>query len=360
MNSKKLLALAALLAVAAACGEANVEGEDGVGAAGDELVREVPAEGLLAFVNNPATDLETLDVYVGLDARAARSILQNRPFASLEALDATPYVGPVTFEKLEAFALSIGVLPKAAPGTYDGVAFDAEQAETVVEIANLATEAQLRQAGLDARQVRHVIAARPIASPQALALVGYVGPRAMEDLRAFVAVWNGERLLGNGALYDGVAFGPMDREIALEIVNNATYEQLVVIGGLYQYGAKLTVAGRPYANLSLWTKTPGIGPNTSTNLLGYARTGRWTRVASAQPGELTVTVEHEELADGQVILGITGDAGRAAAWTLEVGSFVRTGTVQLEADGWAAATVEVPAEVAASWADARISVAYAD
>lgn len=47
---------------------------------------------LLAFVNDEATSFELLDDDVGLDRRAARGIVNARPFATVAAVDAVPYV----------------------------------------------------------------------------------------------------------------------------------------------------------------------------------------------------------------------------------------------------------------------------
>lgn len=57
------------------------------------------AEGVLAYVNDPAVSVEELDAPTsnggaGLDRRAAQGIVEARPFATLEALDAVSYVGP--------------------------------------------------------------------------------------------------------------------------------------------------------------------------------------------------------------------------------------------------------------------------
>ena len=61
-------------------------------------------ERVLAFVNNESsTTLEILDKDVELDARAARNIIADRPFLSIEDLDSTPYVGPSALKKLREF-----------------------------------------------------------------------------------------------------------------------------------------------------------------------------------------------------------------------------------------------------------------
>jgi len=56
---------------------------------------------VLALVNG--ADLATLDGAVGLDGRAAKNIVADRPFDTLKALDAVPYVGTIAFAKLLAY-----------------------------------------------------------------------------------------------------------------------------------------------------------------------------------------------------------------------------------------------------------------
>ncbi|MCH9687427.1 MAG: hypothetical protein K0V04_38690 [Deltaproteobacteria bacterium] len=60
---------------------------------------DTPAgDGVLALVNDPSVSFEFLDAPlaqggVGLDRRAAQGIVEGRPFADLQQLDAVPYVG---------------------------------------------------------------------------------------------------------------------------------------------------------------------------------------------------------------------------------------------------------------------------
>lgn len=62
----------------------------------------------LALVNDPETSFELLDVDVALDRRAAENILAGRPFATIAALDAVPYVGPAALDLLATYALANG------------------------------------------------------------------------------------------------------------------------------------------------------------------------------------------------------------------------------------------------------------
>jgi hypothetical protein len=62
------------------------------------------AEGAAVLDLANTASLSVLDVDVGLDVRAARGIVDRRPLADLAALDAVPYVGPVAFDRLLAYA----------------------------------------------------------------------------------------------------------------------------------------------------------------------------------------------------------------------------------------------------------------
>lgn len=80
----------------------------------DELDSDVVG-GVLELVNDLATTAALLDAGrheggVGLDRRAARNIVHGRPFASLDALDAVPYVGPRALEALRRFACEVRAL----------------------------------------------------------------------------------------------------------------------------------------------------------------------------------------------------------------------------------------------------------
>lgn len=154
----------AMLAGLAACvADTGVpSGDDGrddafltPGSADGTGVSEGSVEGCTVLrVANEAT-LEELDVDAELDARAARGILARRPFATLAALDAVPYVGLVAFEKMLAWgdANELACEPPpdepatctATGGTYDGVAFTREEECDAVAFANRARYSDMRR-----------------------------------------------------------------------------------------------------------------------------------------------------------------------------------------------------------------------
>ncbi len=74
----------------------------------------------------------------------------------------------------------------------EGVSFTAAEATAVLALVNRASVTELDvDAGLDARAAEHIVAARPIASLEALAAIPYVGAAALEKLRLYVAVTGG-------------------------------------------------------------------------------------------------------------------------------------------------------------------------
>jgi len=56
-------------------------------------------EAVLAYVNT--VDVDTLDLDVGLDRRAARSIVQAQPITTMNRLSSLYFVGKVTLRKLK-------------------------------------------------------------------------------------------------------------------------------------------------------------------------------------------------------------------------------------------------------------------
>src|SRR5688500_14557600 len=71
---------------------------------------------VLALVNDTTVTAEELDHGVKLDVRASKLIIERRPFASFEELDAVPYVGPASIDKLYAYAVDHGYLAAYEPG----------------------------------------------------------------------------------------------------------------------------------------------------------------------------------------------------------------------------------------------------
>ena len=75
------------------------------------------AIGILKVANE--TSLADLQAKVGLTKSARANIVADRPFATLTALDATPYVGKTTFEKLLAYAIAQGYVGGSSTDPFD-------------------------------------------------------------------------------------------------------------------------------------------------------------------------------------------------------------------------------------------------
>jgi hypothetical protein len=160
--------------------------------------------GLLDFLNDEGTTQDLLDHDVGIDLRAARSVVEHRDgpdrawgtsdddlFDDLAEVDALYYVGPATLDKIFDYALWegwVGGDQEEVYGRWDGVDFTYEEAERVVRLANLAELETLAQGvDLDARAVDSIRVARPIDSVRELSLLYYVGESALEKLKAYAA-----------------------------------------------------------------------------------------------------------------------------------------------------------------------------
>jgi hypothetical protein len=73
--------------------------------------------------------------------------------------------------------------------------------------------------------------------------------------------------------YDGVFFDRPTARVALEIANQATFEQLTQEGNLRTAVANRVVGGRPYASLAEVAETYGIGTAKMQALHDYASAG---------------------------------------------------------------------------------------
>jgi DNA uptake protein ComE-like DNA-binding protein len=136
------------------------------------------AHGIVAFVNDPETTESLLDDDVGLDARAARGLVEGRPFADLEAIDAVPYVGRVALEKLLAWAESEGYVDAGGEARERAILGLVNHPDTTESLLDV-------DVGLDRRAATNIIAARPFANLAALDAVSYVGPTALDALAAY-------------------------------------------------------------------------------------------------------------------------------------------------------------------------------
>lgn len=158
------------------------------------------AAGVLLLLNDAGTTLALLDDAIGLDRRAAVSIVDHRdgedrvygtsddrPFQSIAEVDALYYVGEDALDLLTEWAWDHDFVPSEddeVVGTWDGVTFTVAEADHVVALANRASATWLdRDLGLDRRAVESILAARPIATVEQLAGLYYVGEEALSTLK---------------------------------------------------------------------------------------------------------------------------------------------------------------------------------
>ncbi|HTJ80826.1 MAG TPA: nuclease A inhibitor family protein [Polyangiaceae bacterium] len=244
------------------------------------------ASAVVALVNYPGTTAEVLDDAVGLDARAARGIVLQRdgvdrlcpssddaPFATVQEIDAVPYVGDAAFRALYAYAAAH---PAPRGETVEGVDFSGWQSEAVVWGVNHATSAEL-DALLDARAASALIAARPFATVTAMGPVSYVGATALGHLRSGAIGWWSAMHASAPVLagtFDSVAFDEAAATTALDIANHATRDQMVA-NGVPGNGASVIVGNRPYTTLAAVAAVSGVGTSTMSGLRAYAQSGAW-------------------------------------------------------------------------------------
>ncbi len=161
------------------------------------------AIGLLAFLNDTTTTLAVLDDQVPLERRAALYLIAHRNgrdgllgtrdddlYGTYAEVDAVAYVGTAALAALEAYVGARGWIPTGSDtlGTWDGVAFTADEAEAVLDLVNDATAGELdNDVPLDGRAVNSIVAARPIATILDLSNLYYVGGTTLNLLKAYTS-----------------------------------------------------------------------------------------------------------------------------------------------------------------------------
>ncbi len=176
--------LVAALAFVAACASTD----DDVASVERAVVQDGTPQAAAVLTVANLQPYAVLNEAVGLDRRAATSIVDHRPFATFAALDVAPYVGPHAIDLLLAYAVSHGqVGPGGAPVVL-GVEEGSRNARSILKMANHLSLALLDAnsgVGLDHRAAEGIVAQRPLASLAALAAVPYVGQSAFERLLAY-------------------------------------------------------------------------------------------------------------------------------------------------------------------------------
>jgi hypothetical protein len=164
------------------------------------------AEGILVLVNDPLTDVAFLDHDCQVDQRAAERIVAHRQgpdgldgnldddlFDDLFELDDVGHVGPETLDRLGEMAHELDLVPAVQ---VEGIAFTAGERQDTLLLVNMASVDELdADAGLDVRAAEALVHGRPYTDLFEVADRPWVGPSALEDLRAFCGDWvdaNGE------------------------------------------------------------------------------------------------------------------------------------------------------------------------
>lgn len=284
----------ALLGVAASTLACTVEsgtepGEPTDGTFDEVVVSSEEVGVVLAFLNDPATNLVTLDDNVGLERRAAENLIAHRNgpdgaypsaddnlFDTLAEVDAVPYVGDVALGQIRTWAIDHAPLPAEY---VEGVQFTSEQATAVVWGVNHASVGELdAEVGLSSQAAQNLVAAAPYASVTSIGAISYVGPSTLSALKDYAVTWAARMNAGAAAsqagTYDGVTFDEPTAAVALSIAQTASYEQLTS-SGMNTTGANAIVKGRPFATLSQVSSTYGVGPATMESLRAYAASGKF-------------------------------------------------------------------------------------
>ncbi len=168
-----------------------------------KLQRSSQAQGLLDFLNDPATDMGVLDDDAALDRRAASNLVafklgpdglvdtvDDRSFRTVCEADGVKWVGPATLLQLAGYARQRGYPRRVeqAAGSWEGVAFTRDEAKRTLALVNRSSSVSLDdRVPLDKRAVRSIIEARPIASIEELADLYFVGPHALASLKGYAA-----------------------------------------------------------------------------------------------------------------------------------------------------------------------------
>lgn len=145
-------------------------------AEGHRFESGTPEEAVILWTANTQS-LEVLDDDVRLDRRAAENIVAQRPFTTIDALDAVPWVGTVALDRLYAYGLEHAELEDPGPLDNDGL--------TLWAANTLSFDVLDDDVGLDSRAAENIVARRPFATVAELDAVPYVGVSALEKLLTY-------------------------------------------------------------------------------------------------------------------------------------------------------------------------------
>jgi len=241
MTTRPLARLAAwsLIAAAFAACTSTEEGDAQYITSGDPIVEgTAEAVGALNFLNDETTTFTVLDDEVPLNKLAAENLIAHRDgtdgifgteddnlFDDLKEVLDVPQVGDKRLEKIVAYATSQGFAPEGDDvlGTYEGVTFTVNEAQAVLEVANLSSYTILDdEVPLDRRAVDGIFEGRPFVTVLSLSHATFVGTSALTLLKAFAA-GNSGAPLGEACAADG------DCQTGL-FCNNITFDAEPTVG----------------------------------------------------------------------------------------------------------------------------------
>ncbi|MBA3460897.1 MAG: proprotein convertase P-domain-containing protein [Deltaproteobacteria bacterium] len=137
-----------------------------------------------------------------LDNRAAANLVAARPFASLTAVGAVPWIGGNALSSMRGQARTwwnarISTTPASLAGTFDGVTFDETTAAKALEIANARTRTEMVAGGVNSNGASAIVGNRPYTTIAAIAAVSGVGTSTMRGLHTYATA-----LLSGGSIAD--------------------------------------------------------------------------------------------------------------------------------------------------------------
>lgn len=176
-------ALAKLLAWALAHPVAKAETVEGVTFTSEQV------SAVVWGVNQSTSD--ELDDGLGLETRAANSLLAKKPFTSIGQMGAVAYVGTSALNLLRGHAADwaakrAGTVTLA--GTFDGVSFDEATAKVALKLANVTTLQGLLDGGLPVVGAAPIVGNRPYTTLAQVSAVSGVGAATMTALRTLAAL----------------------------------------------------------------------------------------------------------------------------------------------------------------------------
>jgi hypothetical protein len=280
--------LACCVVLVSGCGDGSSWGGglDVVGSSVREglTLSRVELQRLLHLLNDPRTTSSLLIELAGVHPQTVSYILayrngvdglypsaDDRRFASLDDIDAIDSMGPIAMGKVLTFLRD---QCQHRPSLVEGVKFSASQAEAVVWGINTEGVDYLDTVvGLDRRAAENLVSLAPYTLLAQLEDIFYIGPVAMQLLKAHCQAWEIEHATevsqSQAGIYHGVDFQEATARQAFEYANAASPEFLHS-AGLWQEDIQLILKARPFTHLVELAESDGIGATVMQALQSLA------------------------------------------------------------------------------------------